>query len=958
MLTAQGNTVLPKKPVGKPEDYEWLRKTGLDYLQQFSGQLWTDFNTHDPGVTIHELLCYAITDLAYRSSFPVADLLTAPGAQGPDKADFFTARKILTSHPVTTNDYKKLVLDRMPGIRNLWLDTMDETVYSPVIYFDKTSTTTTLTIPPAPHQYFPLKLKGLYNVRLEAENFETIKAQHPHILDTLMQYQDPADIVVNPDDLAKKDRYKTCLANYTKKLLLDSRNLCEDFINISVANEEWVAVCADIELKPDANADNVFLEIMSVLQNYVNPVLQFYNFKEMLDKGKRTDEIFNGPAALRGFIDETELAAHGRKEVLYVSDIISLLMDIPGVLQVKKIHLSSYKEKPDGKYELLEDAQNYCLHLTDPLNAAFSFKNDAAELNKDEIFNHIRFSKGAIYFAPKRSASYSNHAFVKYPSLPKDFENDLPVPKGKNRNLNAYYSVQNDFPLCYYTGMEGIPGSETTLRKAQRLQAKAYLLFFDQVMADYLAFLDNLRTIFSWRKSAATPTQVPLALNETIIRDLRRLLAVAPGTDNGLADEDYFKSTYTQLQEIAEPPALQKRRRNRLLDHLLARFNEAFADYAVFKFQQNTDGDFFDDSSETLNDKISFLRMYPVMSSQRSHAINYTQGNNYQNISGLQLRVQKMTGLSYTRNKNLVTVKNNPDYKALLNKILSGAAPQPGDKIEVKDNRFASFDSHFGLHVLEHILLRPLYKKPTTHLSSLLPLCGDGSNNQHADCLQPDLYSMQLTVVVPGWLAICQSMQFRSFTETMIRTEAPAHVALKICWLDPAQMFLFEKCHEEWMKWKNKISKPVYTPTSNDILSYNKALNDMYRMMGILKNMYPASKMDNCEDINYNSTTGEINTPVILNHTALGAGKEEEWFVFETSNEEVSPRSPIARLTAPETVKTAVTKPAGKEEKKPESKTPEKKAKPAKKKNAPTPKAVKTAKKNKPAAGKPKPKKK
>jgi len=510
MLTDNGNIVISKKPVTTSEDYVALRNTGINYIQQVSGKLWTDYNVHDPGVTILELLCYALTDLAYRTSFPVADLLTDTGQKSPSSTDFYTARKILTTHPITINDYRKLILDRIPGIRNVWLDTLDDVDYDPAIYFDENAVTTTLTLPVG-HTYEILQLKGLYSVKLEAEDYETIKGHHPNYLRTRAKYRD-ANSAHNEEE-AQPDEYKECLKNYVTKLLQDSRNLCEDFEIVKVANEEFVAVCADIELKPDANADDIFLAINSALYNYINPSLHFYSFKDLIDKGKRTEDIFNAPAATRGFIDEDELNKHGHQEVLYVSDIINLLMDIPGILQIKKIHLSSYRRNDDDTYTILQSTQQYCLHLQDKINSVFQFMQDAAEQDTSKIFNHIRFSKGLIYFPPKRDVKYSTYSFINYPNLPVHFENDLPIPVGKNRNLLNYFSVQNDFPLAYYTGMDGVPKGETNLRKAQRLQSKAYLLFFDQLLADYLAQLNNLKKIFTWKGGVSPSVLLPLPLN-------------------------------------------------------------------------------------------------------------------------------------------------------------------------------------------------------------------------------------------------------------------------------------------------------------------------------------------------------------------------------------------------------------------------------------------------------------
>ncbi len=208
------------------------------------------------------------------------------------------------------------------------------------------------------------------------------------------------------------------------------------------------------------------------------------------------------------------------------------------------------------------------------------------------------------------------------------------------------------------------------------------------------------------------------------------------------------------------------------------------------------------------------------------------------------------------------------------------APPKPEEKVEIRDNRFESFEKTFGLHVLEHILLRPQYSEGLSSLTSPMPLCGDGTNNQHADCLQPDNYSMMMTVVLPGWLAISNHMDFRAFTENLIRLEAPAHVAVKICWIDPAQMFLFEKTTEDYFKWLAKIKKPGITPKKVDIKKMQTALNDVYTMIGLLKNMYLPSRLNECTDIDYDNPD-KINVPMILDYSALGDDGENEWFVYK-----------------------------------------------------------------------------
>ena len=79
-----------------------LRAEGLKYVEQLARRIWTDYNVHDPGITILELLCYAITDLGYRTSYPIQDILTEQkDSLQKLHAQFVSAARILPSKPVT-----------------------------------------------------------------------------------------------------------------------------------------------------------------------------------------------------------------------------------------------------------------------------------------------------------------------------------------------------------------------------------------------------------------------------------------------------------------------------------------------------------------------------------------------------------------------------------------------------------------------------------------------------------------------------------------------------------------------------------------------------------------------------------------------------------------------------------------------------------------------------------------
>ena len=97
-------------------------------LQQLSGAVWSDYNPHDPGVTMLDLLNYALLELEYKLNFPFEEYLGGKeggelhtqrlGVPVPD--DFFS------DAVVTPADYEQLILEqKIEGIKDCRV-TLDE----------------------------------------------------------------------------------------------------------------------------------------------------------------------------------------------------------------------------------------------------------------------------------------------------------------------------------------------------------------------------------------------------------------------------------------------------------------------------------------------------------------------------------------------------------------------------------------------------------------------------------------------------------------------------------------------------------------------------------------------------------------------------------------------------------------------------------------------------------------
>ena len=103
----------------------------------------------------------------------------------------------------------------------------------------------------------------------------------------------------------------------------------------------------EIDLQPDADADRVAADIAFAVDRFLAPPVLNYTLDEMRARHRADGslwsipEIFEGPKLVNGFIDDEELAAAGLRSEVRLSDVISVIMDIPGVVAIRDILLNT-----------------------------------------------------------------------------------------------------------------------------------------------------------------------------------------------------------------------------------------------------------------------------------------------------------------------------------------------------------------------------------------------------------------------------------------------------------------------------------------------------------------------------------------------------------------------------------------------------------------------------------------
>jgi uncharacterized protein len=899
MSGLEQHITIPKNVASNDDlDFDFLRKKGQEYIEHLSGKIWTDYNTHDPGITILEMLCYAITDLGMRLEMPIENIL-APENETAQKIgeQFFKASEILPSKPVTENDYRKLFID-IEGVKNCWLKPFEKTVY---VDCKNDQLSYNPNVFPLVDKAFKteFRLQGLYSV--------------------IFEYEDEIE------STAQINKIK----NEIKKRFHANRNLCEDLVEISEVQKHPISVCVKVDLFPETDEELVHAQILRAIDNYFAPSLTFYSLSEMLSRGYSSDEIFEGPVLEHGFIDPTELEASGLRTEVRLSDIMQLIMHIDGVKNILEISMNNCNDP-------LNESDNWLICIENG-KKPFRCSDSVYSYYKGVLPVNINKTKVETYLAELRANEKITQKLVK-----SDME--IEIPEGTYFGTSETTTIQNDFPDTYGIGPKGLPARETVARKAQAKQLKGYLLFFDQIFASYFAHLGKVKDLLS------VDNQLKRTYLAQAVKDIRGfgdLVKNYPQNDDDLLSEKLFKNLDFPVQ-----------RKNKLLDHLMARFAEKFSDFSFL--MKELYGSYSEKA--VLISKENFLRDYPETSSQRGSGFNFFKQPesvlwNTPNVAGVQKRIARLIGMKNYNRRNLsdtfveiydpeesdtetvfrwrirningdviLSATENYTNRSLAEKELNLAvikiietAPETiteaFEKIIVDEDEVGNFEiqvsptgkysfdvinleapanstkriiarqftyyntqeelknalleiiefmtkdfSEEGMFLVEHILLRPDVTKTNVNTGVFMPVCTDNCES----CEPVDPYSYRVTVVLPGWTYRFANPDFRNFLEELIRKELPAHVLARICWIGyrkgfvpdiENQMVLFEEKYREFLLSKTKSGQ------AQD----ETKLKDFIEILSDLNSIYPTGRLIDCDD-----EDDELEGRIILGRTNIG----------------------------------------------------------------------------------------
>jgi hypothetical protein len=794
-------TITPDPPANQGLDYAWLRAEGTRLAQALSGAIWTDYNEHDPGVTTLEQLCYALTELSYRAEFPLETLLIDPHTRRIDtrRQALFVPRRILPGAPLTENDYRKLIVDRVPGVANVWL---------------------------TPRPGTPDGIDGLYDIAVYAPDAD------PCCCD--------GDGHLRPEVVAERVRRVYCA----------HRCLCEDVHDVRLLEAVAATVSGAVVIDNSLAAEQVMARLLFNLGNFLAPELRRTPLDALIAAGLPSTAIFNGPLLRRGFIDDCQLAP--RPKAVLLPDIVRLMARTAGVMAVRKVVLrigdavasgagAPAIPLPPGTIPRLQTA---------PVDGCYPIRlwRNGIEVTPDPA--RVERELARLWKEYRRE----------YP-LARQYAEYFAVPEGEPRNLRSYYSIQNQYPNVYGINAYGLPENATAARKGQAKQLKGYLLAFEQMLADFFAQLAEARTLYAIDDPAA-PTYFYQYLDRSVpnVHGLLKegyragLAHIVSGSDDVAARRNRFfdllLALYAERLDGDLMPFLTYgehaggrllRAKHALLQHLVAATRDRGIgfDYAARPSPHNIAGMAIRSRIELgmtalprrrLGERLEETGLALADDDERPPTIGSPLGAHADHIeetftaADALPEAERSGGTDRTlAEQAAAALRGQRVHESFLRGLADGdirLGAMPGDSMVTAVCR-ATGDSEWrligkyatrerALAVLALLIalardllggLRQLYI--VEHL--LLRFARWGSRDRDAAGSPPDAadgfpYSFTVTAVVSDAPHGSGVQGYRAGVAQVIRRNAPAHVAVTFCFLRPHRMANFESLYYAWRR--------------------------------------------------------------------------------------------------------------------------------------------------------------
>jgi len=748
------------KPDPEGLDFAGFRQQGIDLLQQLSGKLWTDFNLHDPGITILEQLCYALTDLVYRIDFPVADHLTDEDGLIPfSKLGLFGPTEIFPNRAITCNDYRKIIFDALvkeiPEVNNVWVN---------------------------PQRALEPDAVGLLDITLRLNGADADRSWQA------------VDVV--------------------KRIYAENRNLCEDLGSVKVAANRFYSLQGSVQIDNKREPAELMAEIYFRCGIFVAPSMKSEPIVQAIEVGKTLEQIFKGPLTDCGYINKAELDTPTVPVTL--GGLIGIISAINGVSEITQLSFVD----DDGKQLDVEDYGadlDYFPCLKFPLDQQSIriklFKNgrehgvELAEIRADylRLINKLKAARRAEQnikdCIPVPSGQFRN--LVHYHSIQHYFPGvygigRFGVPdsystqrKAQAKQLKAYLVLFEQVMVNFLATVQQI----SCLYSADEECDRSY--FYTLLKDDAIP---GVETLYQGKDNASMEhIESKLAGivkrydNYTIRRNrvLDYLLS--------LYGEKFTQSSLRRFNYYLNPAELEQKVIENKIKFLKEIVELSANRSAGFNTQQKSCGT---DNISGLERKITLLlgmknfNQGYLTQLDSECAINIVEDNKPLSVDESRRRITLPITVLHSAldpEQYLIKKDSQTDLTVLSFRSKSFQTTEfrkvfqsESDAQVAKSDLCAAF-KHLniageGLYLIEHCLLRPQNGSLYKDLS-----------------LAETFYAFTISVMFSGWSARCSDIEFRKLAEETVRLNCPAHILPHCHWLSFEAMQIFEARYAAWL---------------------------------------------------------------------------------------------------------------------------------------------------------------
>ncbi|MFJ3368108.1 hypothetical protein [Pseudomonas sp. NPDC086251] len=438
-------------------EFETLLLQAKRAIQQYSGLTWSNTDEHDPGITLLQALCYNASDVAYRTSLPLSDLLTPAPQEQTDDGIFpitFGPQRALTCGPISVEDYRRALLDLTwtDGIRDFFC-------------FDNVYVTRE-----------PEEARYHYWYNVDQRVYSFVEPMDDASIEISLLGNCFLYLQAARETEANKFAAQAVLDAY----LRDHRNLGEAVSRIIWLVPNDVTVNMVIELQDNVDASTsvaaILANIYTVTEQYITPPILRHSTEDLQEQGWSNEDIYQGPYLLNGWIPQLPPVLEYLQPVsLNLARLVNALLAIDGVKSVRS--LGSEQSTPDNPWVWTATMGGGYPRLwgKDPIGV---LADDTA----------VRLLANGIDCTAS-AAAIAAHLTV----APKVFNAPVTLPYGRWRNPAAYHPVTDKLPPCY--GLLQLPATPA------QVQLHQYLLPLEQLLANACKQLELLPNLLAFNRA-------------------------------------------------------------------------------------------------------------------------------------------------------------------------------------------------------------------------------------------------------------------------------------------------------------------------------------------------------------------------------------------------------------------------------------------------------------------------